>query len=188
MRPDGAFFSMDRQPYSVRIPEEETSTPTRLIGILLFTTLGFFIAAAMLSGRDRIVPLVVGGGIAVALAGFAAWFGFQARYGDATARPRGQFAYGRVFEGVIHSELKTIPTGVVHIRLFGWTPSDEGHRTFTLRCDVAPSAISRSSEGIEIPFRFEVPDGETARKSSDVRLVVRTSSWPLGWGATFLVA
>lgn len=157
------------------LPEEETSTPPNLVKISFFAAFAFLVMASMVDEDMRPAPLFVGGLILILLALTAGWLKWQSRYGSASLRATTGLISGRPFRGVIETELPRLPSSPVRILLFG------------LRLDVPPEQMQQSESGrITIPFSFDVP--QFFYPARPVRLYVRTRTWPIGWGATFLFA
>jgi len=164
----------------LRLPEEATTTPVQLFKISFFAAFAFLLMAAMLDAGARNVPLVIGALILVLLGITAAWLAWQRRYGDAVLTAKTELIGGQLFEGVIETGLTRVPSSPVRILLYGWY---EG-----TRIDVAPQQMRLTESGlVHIPFSFLVPRDELGRPIGRVRLYVRTRTWPVGWGATFLL-
>ena len=143
--------------------------------------------AAVSDRHLRAMPLVVGGGIVGAMAVFAIWLAVQRKYGVATLIAVTPLSYGHPFEGVIESAISTMPDAPVSIHIYGWNLSERGVR-FSVGERVPPERVQRVDAGtIHIPFSLLLPDNDWARNSEGVRLTVRTRTWPLGWGARFLI-
>ena len=146
-----------------------------------------FLAMAVVSeARLRPLPLVTGGVIVGALILLAAWLAMQKKkYGRATLIAVTPFSFGSRLEGWIDSELPAVPEASLSIRLYGWN----GRNFLPIaREDVSPERIERLGAGtIRIPFSILVPDKEWVQQSIPARLTLRTSNWPIGWGATFRI-
>lgn len=165
------------------LSEEATTTPRGLIKIA-FLAAGAFLVMAVLV-EDKAVPIFVGSLILALLVVGAAWLWFQSRYGEAVLTAKTQFIHGRRFEGEIVTGLKTVPRAPVRIHVLAL----HGRvATLSVREAVPPERLRTDDNGnVRIPFSFQVPDDEWARRSTGVRFYVRTRTWPIGWGATFLL-
>lgn len=167
------------------VPEEETTTPVNLIGIGMFAAFGFLVMAAMSQPEHRLLPLVVGGLILalLALAGVFLWW--QSHYGASTLKAKSPLTWGKRFEGWIETEHKRLP-GPVTVAIEGRDNND----WITLHASevVEPARMQKNAHGnVRIPFSLLIPDSENTRRAGGVRVTVRTRTWPVGWGATFLL-
>ena len=69
--------------------------------------------------------------------------------------------------------------------LVGWSSRSE---VTLARTTVDPVDLRREADGsLLIPFRIPPLDEADQWRPREVRLRVRTASWPVGWGATFLI-
>jgi hypothetical protein len=169
-----------------RISEEEVSTPAGLLRVCIFAAFGF--AGMALLVDDKAVPLFIGGGIIAAVVTFGLWLRFQRRYGSATLEVITPFVYGGTFSGVIQTELKTAGKGSIRILVAAGSKIARNRGDyFGVRQKVLQSQLQRTENGdIRIPFSLEIP-AHTPREYDEVRLEARTSTWPVGWGATFVI-
>lgn len=165
------------------LPEEQTTTPRGIFKIASFAACAFFGMAFLVD--EPAVPLFVGALILTTLAVTAGWLKFQSRYGSAVLTATTQFGCGRRFEGEIETGLTSIPAAPVRIHIF----ARRGRMTtLSVRKVIAPERMRTDANGkVRIPFSVDVPDDEWGRRTAGVRLYVRTRTWPLGWGATFLL-
>jgi hypothetical protein len=172
---------------SIRVSQDEPSTPVGLMKIGWFAAAAFLLMTAMVQPSWRGVPLVIGGGIVVALVVAALWLRYQERFGSATLAAN-TFTAGERFEGVIETELRDKPASPVSICLLGQDPQYQSAIAFRIGDEVPPERMELAADGtLRIPFSLLVPGKDSARRAVGVRLIVRTKQWPLGWGATFLI-
>jgi hypothetical protein len=169
---------------SLFVPEEETTTPTNLIGIGMFAAFGFLAMAGLSQPETRGAPLFVGALILLLLALTGLFLWWQSRYGSATLKAKAALTHGTRFEGWIETEF-TSPPGPVKIAIEG-----RHNKYVTLYADelVEPARMQKSAAGhVRIPFSLPIPNDERAVRVAGVRVMARTKTWPVGWGATFLV-
>ena len=169
-----------------RINEEEVSTPIGLVRICVFAAFGFGGMALLV--EDKTPPLVLGGCILAAVVTLGLWLRFQGRYGAAALELTTPFEYGSRFSGFIQTELKTAGKGAIRIRVSAGNKIARNKGDyFAVGQKVPQSHLQRSENGdIRIPFALEIP-AHTPGEYDEVHLAVRTSTWPIGWGATFLI-
>lgn len=165
------------------VPEEETTTPANLFRIGLFAAFGFLAMAVVSQPETRGAPLFVGAliiGLLALVAGFLLW---QRRYGESTLRATTSFTYGQRFEGWIETELTSVPAKPVVVKVEG----QRGKSTvFIAREEV--SWMQKDDGGhVRIPFAMQIPEAAEENRPAQVRVIVRTSTWPVGYGATFLL-
>ncbi len=134
---------------------------------------------------DWAAPLFVGLLIIAMMAAAVMWLRFQSRYGEARLAATTQFIYGARFEGEIVTGLAHVPRAPVRMHVH----AQRGRVTpLSLLETIPPARMRIDGEGqVRIPFSLPVPDDAAARNSAGVRLYVRTRTWPIGWGATFLL-
>ena len=171
---------------TIVVPEETATTPITLYKIGFFSAFAFLVMASLSQPEFRTLPLVVGGLIIGLLLLVAGWMSFQNRYGAATLVANA-LAFGERFEGVIDTEMQTAPRAAVRVLVYG---QHEVRDTvaFSVSDVVEPARFGRTSGGgVQIPFSVLLPADEASRRSEGIRLEARTSWWPFGWGATFLI-
>jgi hypothetical protein len=172
----------ERDEIHLSLPEEETTTPVRLLGFGLVIAVAFLIAAALSEPSFRDVVLAIGGlALGVLLAG-AAFLMWQRRYGEARLEATSPFAAGDLFKGWIETDLSAAPRDPVRIILHRHSGQV---RLVEDRERIDPARVQTSDSGrIRIPFSLSVPPNAVPARGT-WRVIVRTRSWPLGWGATF---
>ena len=166
------------------VPEEETTTPTNLIGIGMFAAFGFLAMAGLSQPENRGVPLFVGALILALLVLTGLFLWWQSRYGTSTLKAKSPLTHGARFEGWIETELSRAP-GPVKVTIEG---RHDDWVTLYVHEVVEPARMQKGPTGnVRIPFSLLIPNTENARKAGGVRVMVRTRTWPIGWGATFLL-
>lgn len=169
--------------YPVSVSQEIPATAEGLIRIAVFAAIAFFIFSLFVDGTVRLFTLGLGGAILLAI---AAWIGViarQRRYGTAVLYAVRKFEPGQTFEGVIDVALGTPPSKPIRLRVHAWKLRTSAYTVARERVD--PLFLRPTARGTsEIPFRMDIP---AMGRSSEVRLSARTASWPVGWGATFLI-
>lgn len=164
--------------------EEPTSTPRNLMKISFFAGIAFVAMSLVSEPHMRNAPLVVGALILSLLGITAAWLKFQSRFGAATLTGASELVYGRPFQAVVETELTSIPAKPVRIELYGLRG-----KTVSISVDTeVPPERMRVVEGgtVHIPFTLDMPP-KPEYPLGEIRIAVRTSTWPLGWGTTFLL-
>lgn len=176
--------SLDREGGDIHLSlsEEETTTPVRLLAFGFAVAVAFLVAAALSEPSLRDLPLAVGGLVLTVLFVAAAFLTWQRRYGEAHLEATSPFAAGHLFKGWIETELSAAPRRPVRIILH----LHAGQMRLAVdRERIVPERIRTSDSGrIRIPFSLSVPP-EAVPERGTWRVLVRTRSWPLGWGATF---
>lgn len=159
---------------------EELTTSGRGLGkIAVFVVCACLVMALLVD--DKRVPIFIGAFIVGLLAVSAGWLRYQSRYGRATLVATTQFVRGQRFEGEIVTGLTAAPRTSIRIQVVG--------HVGRLEQVIRPNELRIGENGrIRIPFRFDIPDGDGTRHATRVRLYARTSNWPIGLGATFLLA
>ena len=171
---------------SNRITQEEPPASFGLVRICVFTAFGFGLMALMVEDKGPV--LFIGACIVAAVAIYGLWLHFQSRYGQATLEVTSPFQYGTTFSGIIETELMTAGKGPVRIRVSAGNKIARNRGDhFSVRQKVPQTQLQRSKQrGLRIPFSVEIPR-HTPGEYDEVRLEARTSAWPVGWGATFVV-
>lgn len=170
---------------TVRIPEEVAATPAGLIRVAVFAVLAFVAAYALFDARSRLASLVFGAAIVAGIACAVAVLLWQRRYGTAALRPARPFEHGKPFQGTIETELRARPSSAIRLSVYGaYSRSQE----VFARERVDPALLREGATGgLQIPFFIVLPDDPIHAGAREVRLRARMASWPLGWGATFVV-
>jgi hypothetical protein len=166
------------------VTEEPTSTPRNLMKISFFAGIAFVAMSLMVEKNVRGAPLFVGAFILSLLGITAAWLKFQSRYGAAVLTGESELVYGRPFHAVVETELTSVPAKPVRIELYGWWNKSV---SISVTTEVPPDRMRVVKGGtVHIPFTLDMPP-KPDYPLGDIRIAVRTSTWPLGWGATFLL-
>jgi hypothetical protein len=169
----------------LHLDEEEPTTAANLLRIGVFAVIGSVFIAVTAGELSRAVTLAIGGAIFLMLISVAMWLQFQKRYGTSTLRTTTPFVYGQMLTGTIETGFDQLPNRAVSIHLHGCYSYGQAFRVSQV---VTPAEMSRSDGGfVRIPFSVRVPLSRPAAEASLIRLSVRTSSYPLGWGTTFLI-
>jgi hypothetical protein len=170
----------------LRVPQEIAFTVGGLSRVLLFAAIGFATMALLLDEEHRPVAVVMGALAAGAISLMLAYLIRQQRFGTATLIAERAFELDRPFAGTIVTGLHPAPDSTIRIRI----SCSHVRSTSTLaRTTVDPLLLRQTPDGsLAIPFQVPPPDEPTRWKPSEVRLHVRTASWPIGWGATFVIA
>lgn len=163
------------------LTEEETTTPPGLVKISVFAAAAFLVMALMVEAEAR-TPVLFAAGFILALLGISGgWLFFRRRYGSAYLVSKTGAITNGVFEGVIETGLRRIPTHPVRIVIADrWWGGGQ--------LDVPPERMRLGPSGnVVIPFSIPLPKPEKGWGQGFVRMYVRTRTWPIGWGATFLL-
>jgi hypothetical protein len=164
----------------VYLREEGTSNPPNLIRIAVFAAVPFLLMAAMVEKNARAAVLVCGVFVLLLLGLAAGWLKFQQRYGDAYLKATSELASGKVFQGEIETGLTRVPGAPVRIDIHF-----AGYRQGA-SIEITPQQMRLGPSGqVVIPFSIPIP-GDERRPARYARMYIRTRTWPIGWGATFL--
>src|SRR5438552_1031256 len=106
----------------IRLSEEPTSTPKGLLTIGWFAAFAFLFMAVNSEPEWRLMAITIGLLIIGALVAVAVWLWRQSKYGSAWLEATA-FTYGKRFEGFIATELPSVPTRPVTIRIRGYHPA-----------------------------------------------------------------
>ena len=171
---------------SNQITQEEPPSSFGLARIGVFTTAGFGGMALMVDDKGPV--LFLGGCILAAVLIYGLWLRFQSRYGAATLEVATPFKYGSPFSGVIQTELETVGDRPLRIRVSAGSKIARNRGDhWAVKRKVPQEHLQRNEKGhIRVPFSVDIP-AYTPGQYDEVRLTVRTVTWPIGWGAEFVV-
>ena len=171
----------------MRVREEIGATPGGLIRVAVIAALGFAAMGWMLDAQFRPLAVIMGAVFLTLIAVGLIHLRLQRRYGTATLHAERPFELDKPFAGNIVTELADVPGAPIRLRIGGWSP---GRQQVTIaRTTVDPMFLRRGADGsLVIPFHILPPEEPGHLNSREIRLHVRTANWPIGWGATFLIA
>lgn len=171
---------------TMRVSQEIAFTIGGLSRVLVLAAFGFATMAFLLDAEFRPVAVVTGLLAVATIASMLLYLMRQQRYGTATLIAERPFEMGKPFAGTIVTGLHPAPGSPIKLRISG----SYVRSTSTLaRTTVDPMVLRLTTDGsLAIPFHVPPPEDPVRVTPSEVRLHVRTAFWPLGWGATFLIA
>lgn len=178
--------AMTDGPGRIRVEEEIAATAGGLIRVGLIAVLSFTAMGWMLDPPFRPLAVVMGLVFLTAVVLGVTHLQLQRRYGTAALIAERPFEQGKPFAGTIVTGLRDVPKGPLRIRIGGWSSRRE---TTLARTTVDPMLLRRRADGtLVIPFHVLPPEEPVRWKPSEVRLHARAANWPIGWGASFLIA
>jgi hypothetical protein len=170
----------------MRIPEEIAATTGGLVRVAIIALLGFAAMAFLLDAQFRPLAFVMGGVFLTLIAVGMIHLRLQSRYGTATLIAERPFELDKPFAGTIETGLREVPGAPVRIRIAARVVRSEAT---LVRTTVDPMLLRRAADGsLVIPFYVPPPEEPVYPHLREIRLYARTAHWPLGWGATFLIA
>ena len=168
------------------VQQETMFTTAGLIRVALIAALGFGLMAMLVDDRSRTLTIAVGMATVVAIVAILLYLSRQRRFGSATLTSAGAFEMSRTFAGTIVTEFRHAPRSPIRIRIAGWSTRND---VTLARIIVDGTSLQRAADGsIVIPFHIPPADDPMEWHPREVRLHARAADWPLGWGATFVIA
>lgn len=170
----------------MRVSQEVGFTTGGLSRVLLFAVFGFGTMALLLDEEFRPFAIMTGALAALGISLALIYLLRQQRYGTAILIAEQPFELGKPFAGTIVTALHPAPGSPIKVRISGAYVRS----TSTLaRTTVDPLFLRHTSDGsLAIPFHVLPPEEPVQVTPREVRLHVRTAFWPVGWGATFVIA
>ena len=170
----------------MQVSEEIGATPGGLIRVAIIAALAFSAMAWLLDEQFRPLAIIMGAVFLVLIAIGLIHLRLQRRFGTATLIAEGPFDLKKPFAGTIVTELREVPGAPLRLRIGEWS----GRQQVTIaRTTVDPMLLRRGPDGsLVIPFHILPPEDPGHLNLREARLHVRTLHWPIGWGATFLIA
>lgn len=170
----------------MHVQQEVAFTTGGLGRVLFFAAFGFATMAFLLDEEFRPVAVVTGVLAVAMIAATLLYLMRQQRYGTATLIAERPFEMGKPFAGTIVTGLHPAPGSPIKVRISGSYVRSSSTLT---RTTVDPLVLRLTPDGsLVIPFHVPPPEDPVRVTPIEVRLHVRTAFWPLGWGATFLIA
>ena len=157
-----------------------------LIRVAVIAAFGFGSMAMVVDDRSRPPTIAVGTATVVAIVAILFYLHRQRRFGAATLATDGPFERNRMFAGRIVTSFSDAPRTPIRIRIAGWSSRND---VTLARTTVESMSLQRAADGsIVIPFRIPPSDELAQWHPREIRLHARAADWPLGWGATFVIA
>lgn len=157
-----------------------------LVRVALIAAAGFGLMAWIVDDRSRPLTFALGTATIGVIVTSLVYLHRQRRFGSATLAFDAAFEQNRTFAGSIATGLHDAPRSPIRIRIAGWSSRDD---VTLARAIVESTALQRAADGsIVIPFHVPPADEPMQWHPREIRLHARAADWPLGWGATFLVA